>query len=807
MNNNYNSNFNNNFNNNNLNNNYNNINQYQNQNSFNIMNNSNQNLMQNNMANSEQNLNQNIMPNSPQINNQNLMQQQMSNSNGNLQINNFNNINQYNQNKNSRQINTQRNNHTNQNQMIQENFKPPSQRSLPVNRPQQFNNGMDNFAHMDRQFSQPQNYNIGINNNGNFNNQNNQNNNNAQQNSNDLINPLKLIMNSGKIAQNNNNPQFNNISNMNNNQNLNSQENQQNQMNYNIDNNNNMPNFINQGQNNNLNQKQPLNNLIQNNQQQNSNQDNQQQNINQDNQQQNINQDNQQQNINQYNQQPIKNPYCKNDIINKEPIIISEEGRIKNNPSIDDGIQFKPDPNIMNLEKDIFISLTETIPLESVNKINNLKDEEEDKKEKDKKEEKNDNKQMKINHNEEEKYTYQGATPRFIDNNNFEKPSLPQLNDYIKNGPNNFSNEDSDDFQLLKSVKKKPEKNLINNNIQNNNNITEKETMLTNKGDEDEPRKYPIIGGDEQIANKIGINKDIECAPDVYTNKGDEDLTEKYKKEEKEINKNKINNQEKDKKDNESIGEEELGINEIEDDDNLVISRKENDLLFPVVSVMESVQISEDFTKNIHNHSLSKESLSNETCTICFIKKTCENGFKCKNCSLNICEECSTKININEFDNRKHKHRLTLLNEENCKCNNCNKDLKSKVDFYFNCKQCNFYMCLNCYNPDRKEKEEDESIHEHPLQNVSELRTQECKLCENDTNSGVVCDNCDLLMCQNCAANVYKRKFKKDLHEHPLYLTVRDDWKCKECGSSYTDKISFHCKKCSVDICADCYME
>ena len=505
---------------------------------------------------------------------------------------------------------------------------------------------------------------------------------------------------------------------------------------------------------------------------------------------------------------------------------------------------FITDSNIINLENDSVISLSESIPLESINNINNPENEdkkgedekEQDKKE-DKKEEKNDNKQININHNEEKKYSYQGATPRFIDDNKdtkLEKPvSLPQLNDYLMNGPNSFGNEDSDDFNLLKSVKKKPERNIINNNIQNdNNNINEKDKMFTNTGDEkekdkmfintgdekekdkmltntgdDEPQKYSKIGADDYFKNKNVINKDIECAPNLFTNKGDEDISEKYKKEENEIEKNRIKNQEEDKKDEESLGEEELGIKEIEDDDNLVISRRENDSLFPVVSVMESVQISEDLTKNIHNHPLSKESLSNETCTICFIKKTCEKGFKCKNCSLNICEECSAKIGINEFDHRIHNHPLTLLNEENCKCNKCNKELKSKIDFYFNCQQCNFYICLKCYYPERKDKEEDESIHEHPLKNVSEFRETECKLCENETNSGVICDTCDLLMCQKCAANVYKRKFKKDLHDHPLYLTLKNEWKCKECGSNFTDKISFHCEKCSVDICADCYME
>ena len=798
----YNNNFNNNFNNNN----YNNMNQYQNQNSFNHMNYSNQNIMQNNMSSSGQNF-QNNMLNSPQFNNQNMQQQNsMNNSNGNLQINNMN---QYNQNGNMPQSypKTTRRYNPNPNQNINQNFVPPiSQRSQQIYRPQQFNNYMENLP-LGRQISQqnPNYQNLNIISQGNSNM--------------DLTkNPLNLIINSGNYGHDiNNNPQNNNIQNYNNNQNQNNQGQQQNQMDNNI-NNNNMQ-FINQGQNNKINKNQPQNNFTQN--------------MNQNEPQQNINKNIPQQKDNQNNKQVILNPYCKNNN-NKGPIgDINEEGKNEVNPPSNEVNPFVQDSRIMNLEKDNFISLAESIPLESINKLNfseNQEKKEKDKKEEDKKEETNDNKQKNIGQNEEKKYVYQGETPRFLDdkndNNQTNSTGLPQLNDYLKSVPNNnnenknfsntFGKEEDNEFKLLKSYKKKPVKDEINNNIQNNNNINEKEKMLTNKGDEDESqKKYEKIGADEYLKNMKMANKDDDCAPNLYTNKGDEDLSQKYKKQENEIDNNKNQEEKKEEKKNqdekrgdESLEEEELGVREIDDDEDIMISRQENDSLFPVESVVQSVQISEELAKDIHKHSLSNEPLSNEICTLCLDQKTCEKGYKCKNCNLNICDECSTKIRINEFDKRKHEHQLTLLNEENCKCNKCNKELKSNKNFYFTCKKCNFYICLNCYNPGRKEeKEEDESIHEHPLDNVSEFRDTVCKLCEEETNSGVVCATCDIIMCQKCAAKVYKRKFKRELHDHPLYLTLEDDWKCNECGSKYSDKIAFHCKKCSVYICGDCYME
>ena len=797
MNQNKNNNYNNNFNNNNYyNNNYNNNNQYQNPNSFNNMNNFNQNIMQNNMSNSGQNFNRNNMLN--------IQQQQMINNNGNLQTNNFNNMNnQYNQNKNAPL--SDRN--YNINQKMKQNLVPPSQQSQPISMPQQFDDIRDNNSPIGRQISQPdQNYNNAFNNCDNFNKQNGLNPNNII-----LNNPLNRILNSGNLSPNNDfNNQFDNYQNMNNIQNQNNQGQQQNQMNNNL-NNNNMQNLINQEQNNTINQVQPKNNLIQNNHQQNINQNNPQQNTNQIIPQQNIKQEN----MNQNNQQSINNP-------NKEPINKGEGGK-NGNHSINGEKRFFQDEIIMNIENDNFKSLVESIPLESI-----------------KKEEKNDNIQKNINQKEEKKYIYQGPTPNFIDDKNYNNQansagaSLPQLNDYLKINPNNnnmnnnnlnsFGNEDFDDFQLLRSVK--PKKNIVTNNIQNNNdNIIEKEKMLTNKGDENEPKMYPKIGEDEYIKKNNMIKNDDNCAPNIYTNKGDEDLSEKYKKKENEINKIKEINQEEEKDEEEereeirdiedekiengSYREEELGVKEMTDSDIKIISQE--DSLFKDQSLRESVQI--DLPKSIHNHSLLNESLSDEICTICLNKKTFELGNKCKNCSLKICDECSKQIKINEFDNRIHNHPLTLLNEENCKCNKCNKELKSNKDFYFICKKCNFYICLNCYNPRRKEEKEekeekeDDSLHEHPLENVTEFRDATCQLCEEETNSGVVCETCELLMCQKCAANIYKRKFRKGLHNHHLYLTMRDQWKCKECGSNYTDKISFHCKKCSVDICADCYLE
>ena len=150
----------------------------------------------------------------------------------------------------------------------------------------------------------------------------------------------------------------------------------------------------------------------------------------------------------------------------------------------------------------------------------------------------------------------------------------------------------------------------------------------------------------------------------------------------------------------------ELGKHQIEDDIPFMNGQADNDSLFPAESaIFESVQMPEDLPKEVHNHVLSEESLSEEICNICLKKKTCQRGYKCNLCPLIICDQCSSMIRINHFSNNKHEHPLCITNEDNCYCNNCKKqvDINDNYNnFYFNCKKCNINICLNCYYQERQ---------------------------------------------------------------------------------------------------------
>ena len=336
---------------------------------------------------------------------------------------------------------------------------------------------------------------------------------------------------------------------------------------------------------------------------------------------------------------------------------------------------------------------------------------------------------------------------------------------------------------------------IIPRNKDNNNKI-----VIINKDDNKKEEKKEENKNNSPNKNKPNDNNNQK--PDFLKKindfiKNEENLEKKTIKiieEEKKKNKNNENKEEIKFRDDDPFNPEKVEMVES---------------LFKGESIFESVHISEDLPKDIHIHALSDEPLSNDKCTICLNDKSCEKGYKCSLCPLIICDQCASMIRTNHFSNDKHKHPMCLLNEDNCKCNVCKKNLISEKNFYFNCKKCNYNICLKCYYPQRNEEkeEEEESLHEHPLEYVSNLKISNCKSCKKELSPGYKCCSCDFGLCKKCYNNFNFYKKRKGLHEHPLFLTDRKNWKCKICESKFKEKLSFYCKKCSFDICIECFLE
>ena len=100
---------------------------------------------------------------------------------------------------------------------------------------------------------------------------------------------------------------------------------------------------------------------------------------------------------------------------------------------------------------------------------------------------------------------------------------------------------------------------------------------------------------------------------------------------------------------------------------------------------------------SIHSHPLEKYPLSDNICSICSIKKTCQFGYKCKSCKLFICNECAKLICSNYNLNNIHEHDLILIGKKFFKCNKCKKRYIFYNIFYFYCEKCKIGICTKCY--------------------------------------------------------------------------------------------------------------
>ena len=239
-----------------------------------------------------------------------------------------------------------------------------------------------------------------------------------------------------------------------------------------------------------------------------------------------------------------------------------------------------------------------------------------------------------------------------------------------------------------------------------------------------------------------------------------------------------------------------------------------------------------------HEHPLNYLEQLNDICKLC-LKQINGNGYKCNECPIVLCLNCSDKIFYGEKNKSVHQHELFLRDRHSWKCNICKKSKKDNASF--NCKQCDFDVCDECFfqipqqgqqgyqmqqegysqqyqNPQgnqqiqpgyaqTQEQDNYESFHDHPL-NYEEKLNDKCSLCEQNIGGkeGYKCKECPLILCLNCLNKIYYGTKKKSHHKHDLILQPRSNWKCNICKNK-NGNAAFYCKQCDFDACVDCYIE
>ena len=121
---------------------------------------------------------------------------------------------------------------------------------------------------------------------------------------------------------------------------------------------------------------------------------------------------------------------------------------------------------------------------------------------------------------------------------------------------------------------------------------------------------------------------------------------------------------------------------------------------FSLIKKLPHIHLKQKFIFFIHsqNYDLNWNNLNNNIiCNIC--NKECtsyDKGYSCRECDIDICEECVIKINKTKIMTE-HKHNLEIIKSSLInKCNECNYRFNQNIVF-FSCHSCYYDCCQFCF--------------------------------------------------------------------------------------------------------------
>ena len=100
---------------------------------------------------------------------------------------------------------------------------------------------------------------------------------------------------------------------------------------------------------------------------------------------------------------------------------------------------------------------------------------------------------------------------------------------------------------------------------------------------------------------------------------------------------------------------------------------------------------------SIHEHPLNYVPALNVLCTICQQSDGGQPGYKCGQCGVSLCLNCSKRVFYGEKKTTLHPHPLALKFRNSWRCNICNILYKNTSSFF--CNECDFDICASCYVP------------------------------------------------------------------------------------------------------------
>ena len=97
--------------------------------------------------------------------------------------------------------------------------------------------------------------------------------------------------------------------------------------------------------------------------------------------------------------------------------------------------------------------------------------------------------------------------------------------------------------------------------------------------------------------------------------------------------------------------------------------------------------------------------------------------------------------------------------------------------------------------------------HVHPVVSQNFTSRYRCDMCKRlgDGTICYSCRQCDMDICQICCNKLLCAP-QKNRHQHQLYLTKRQNWRCDLCQQR-GQNLSMYCSMCDYDCCIDCYIK
>ena len=248
-----------------------------------------------------------------------------------------------------------------------------------------------------------------------------------------------------------------------------------------------------------------------------------------------------------------------------------------------------------------------------------------------------------------------------------------------------------------------------------------------------------------------------------------------------------------------------------------------------------------------HEHPLNFEGQLNEKCKVCLQNIGGNGGYKCKDCPIVLCLNCSQKIFFENKNKQVHQHDLLLTDRNSWTCNVCKTSYGENASFY--CRQCDFDVCDKCYlnqsmpNPQNPQfpqsqpQPNQQPPYQPPFQppypqsqfqpQQSFLRPQFPQFPQNNnqqypqqqpgypqeqnvnqSQGGYQPQQGNNFIPQE--QNYYQQGYQEEElqpeseHEHPLNYEEKLFEKCKLCLQNIGGNAGYKCKDCPIVLCLNC---